>query len=304
MDTDLPVIYRIHTPEPDYESRLKARKLPWRRGVPAVRTDERREFVAKLAQNAVADRKEQRQVLLAQKSIEAGQKVGNVITQQQGLGDALSQIATPQLVLHNAPADPAPVVVAPPQQPPPPPGGGGATRGRDPTPRPVPAAASSSAAASSATIAPSYPPARAPPKSVKKSQAPIEAEETDRSRSSIRGASVDSLRGADIKVPPTPRGRSIASTPSVRGVPIPAGGMPSRASSAEPDAQDSRDMLARSRSRSQEQVFSGMTADQLQRVYAALLQYAEIQKMWAEKGAPGKASRMTGRVDRRLALTR
>ena len=91
--TDLPVIYRIHPPEPDYEGRVKARKVAWRRGVPGVRTDERREFVAKLAQNAAADRKEQQQMLLAQKRIEAGQKVGNVITQQQGLGDALSQIA-------------------------------------------------------------------------------------------------------------------------------------------------------------------------------------------------------------------
>ena len=103
---------------------------------------------------------------------------------------------------------------------------------------------------------------------------------------------MDSLRGADIKVPPTPRGRSIASTPSVRGVPIPAGGMPSRASSAEPVV--AQDMLARSRSRSQEQVFSGMTADQLQRVYAALLQCAEIQKMRVEKGTPGKARAWRG----------
>ena len=41
---------------------------------------------------------------------------------------------------------------------------------------------------------------------------------------------------------------------------------------------------------------------------SALAQHAEIQKMWAAKGEdvprkPGHASRMTGRVDRRLALT-
>ena len=96
-------------------------------------------------------------------------------------------------------------------------------------------------------------------------------------------------------------------------MPIPADGgvVPSRASSAAPvTTRDSRDLLARSRSSrgspapTSAGIFEGMTPEQLQRVYAALLQYAEIQKMWAEKGAPGKASRMTGRMDRRLALTR
>ena len=79
--------------------------------------------------------------------------------------------------------------------------------------------------------------------------------------------------------------------------------------------RDSRDLLARSRSSyggspapMSAGIFEGMTPEQLQRVYAALLQYAEIQKMWAAKGEdvprkPGHASRMTGRVDRRLALT-
>ena len=101
-------------------------------------------------------------------------------------------------------------------------------------------------------------------------------------------------------------------------MPIPAGSdvVPSRASSAAPVTnRDSRDLLARSRSSRGSPapmsagVFEGMTPDQLQRVYAALLQYAEIQKMWAAKGEdvprkPGHASRMTGRVDRRLALMR
>ena len=101
-------------------------------------------------------------------------------------------------------------------------------------------------------------------------------------------------------------------------MPIPAGGdvVPSRASSAAPvTARDSRDLLARSRSSHggspapmSAGVFEGLTPDQLHRVYAALLQYAEIQKMWAAKGEdvprkPGHASRMTGRVDRQLALT-
>ena len=98
-------------------------------------------------------------------------------------------------------------------------------------------------------------------------------------------------------------------------MPIPGGGdvAPSRASSAAPVTnRDSRDLLARSRSSrgspANAGVFEGMAPEQLQRVYAALLQYAEIQKMWAAKGEdaprkPGHASRMTGRVDRRLALT-
>ena len=101
-------------------------------------------------------------------------------------------------------------------------------------------------------------------------------------------------------------------------MPLPAGGevVPSRASSAAPvTKRDSRDLLARSRSSHggspapmSAGIFEGPTPDQLQRVYAALAQYAEIQKMWAAKGEgaprkPGHASRMTGRVDRQLALT-
>ena len=89
-------------------------------------------------------------------------------------------------------------------------------------------------------------------------------------------------------------------------MPIPAGGevVPSRASSAAPvTKRDSRDLLARSRSShggSQAPmsagIFEGLTPDQLQRVYAALAQYAEIQKMWAASGEdgprkPGHASR-------------
>ena len=101
-------------------------------------------------------------------------------------------------------------------------------------------------------------------------------------------------------------------------MPIPAGGgvVPSRASSAAPvTTRDSRDLLARSRSSHggspapmSAGVFEGLTPGQLHRVFVALRQHAEIQKMWAAKGEdaprkPGHASRMTGRVDRQLALT-
>ena len=101
-------------------------------------------------------------------------------------------------------------------------------------------------------------------------------------------------------------------------MPIPAGGVaaPSRASSAAPvTTRDSRDLLARSRSSHggspapmSAGIFEGLTPDQLHRVYAALLQYAEIQKMWAAKGGGRPAQTRArlahdGRVDRQLALT-
>ena len=62
--------------------------------------------------------KEQSELEIGRRRLDAGRMVGNVINQQQGLGDALMQIATPQRVLHNAPRpDAAPVVVTPPPPP-------------------------------------------------------------------------------------------------------------------------------------------------------------------------------------------
>jgi hypothetical protein len=295
MDTDLPVLYRMHTPEPDPKSRLERRKVAWRKGAPSLVTDEHREFVAKMALNAKETRQMNCELEVGRKRMESGRAVKAIIDQQQGVGDALTQIATPNLVLHNAPrTDPAPVVVAASSQPPQPPGGGGG-------------GASSSAAAPAATpaaptLAPSMPPARAPARArpsqapasprparapaapsrapAAPSRAPIQQSgiEADRSRSgsSARGASVPSS-GMD-----TPRGRSISSSSSIRGVPIPAGGevVPSRASSAAPvTTRDSRDLLARSRSSHggspapmSAGVFEGLTPDQLHRVYVALAQ--------------------------------
>ena len=278
--------------------------------------------------------------------MESGQAVKAIIDQQQGLGDALTQLATPQLVLHNAQA-PQDIVVPPSSQPPQPPGGGGgAVRGRDPAPRPAPAPAP--AAASSDTIAPSMPPARAvkkpsqapppppapsrappsPPAAVPSrgrpmpSQAPaapsrapaapsraprlIDSDiEADRSRSaSVRGRSISSIRGAPIpsrgSSAEPPRVPIVQARPVVRGIPVPAGVLPSRASSADPvDTRDSRDLLARSRSPRAEEMLAGLSPDDMQRVYWALSQYAEIQRGFHKK--KGHASRMARHVDERLS---
>ena len=63
MDTELPVIYRIHTPE--YPSRLEPRKASWRKGAPPVVTDEHRAFVANLERAAKAVEKQQRDLEIA-----------------------------------------------------------------------------------------------------------------------------------------------------------------------------------------------------------------------------------------------
>ena len=263
MDTDLPVIYRIHTPDPDpeYPSRLKPRKVPWRRGVPPVITDERRAFVANLERAAKAVEKQQRELEIGRRRLDSGRMVGSIINQQQGLGDVLTQIATPELVLHNAPRpDPTPITVTPPPPPQPPGGGGAPVRGRDPAPRPVTAASSSSAPAEAPTFAPSYPPARARPSAAPASPARPSAAPAAPSRaparpsaapaapsrararpsaapipqSSVepeRSRSGSSMRGADIVPPPTPGGRSIEPRDDARVT-----------------AKDSRELLGCSRS--------------------------------------------------------
>ncbi len=337
MDTDLPVLYRMHSPEPqDPKSRLERRKVAWRKGAPSVVTDEHRNFVAGMAQTAKENSQMRRELEVGRKRMGAGQAVKAIIDQQQGLGDALTQLATPSVVLHNAQA-PQDIVVPPSSQPPQPPGGGGgAVRGRDPAPRPAPAPAP--AAASSDTIAPSMPPARAakkpsqappppgryvrtpspPPAAPSRGRAPpapsrapaapsralIDSDiEADRSRSaSVRGRSISSIRGAPIPS----RGSSaepvpiVQARPVVRGIPVPAGVLPSRASSAEPvGARDSRDLLARSRSPRAEEMLAGLSPDDMQRVYWALSQYAEIQRGFHKK--KGQASRMARHVDERLS---
>jgi hypothetical protein len=73
MDTDLPVIYRMHTPEPDPKSRLERRKVAWRKGAPSLVTDEHREFVAKMALNAQETRQMNRELEVGRKRMESGQ---------------------------------------------------------------------------------------------------------------------------------------------------------------------------------------------------------------------------------------
>ena len=98
--------------------------MQWRKGAPPVVTDERGAFVANLERTTKAVEKEQRELEIGRKRLDVGRRVRGVIDQQQGPGDALTQIAKPQVVLHNAPRpDTATLVVAPP--PPQPPGGGG-----------------------------------------------------------------------------------------------------------------------------------------------------------------------------------
>ena len=105
MDTGLPALYRIYTPE--YDSRLKPRKVPWRKGAPPVVTDERRASVANLEQATKAVEKEQRELEIGRRRMDLGRMVRSVIDKQQWPGDTLTQIGT-QLALHNAPRpDPA-----------------------------------------------------------------------------------------------------------------------------------------------------------------------------------------------------
>ena len=101
--------------QPECDSRLKPRKVQWRRGAPPVVTDERRAFVANLERATKAMEKEQRELEIGRRRLELGRMVGNILNQQQRPGDALTQIATPQLVLHDAPRpDTVPLVLAPP----------------------------------------------------------------------------------------------------------------------------------------------------------------------------------------------
>ena len=59
--------------------------------------------MADLERTTKAMAKEQSELQIGRRRLDAGRMVGNVINQQQRLGDALTQNATPQLVLHNAP---------------------------------------------------------------------------------------------------------------------------------------------------------------------------------------------------------
>jgi hypothetical protein len=150
-------------------------------------------------------------------------------------------------------------------------------------------------------------PSQAPPAPSRAPAAPSRAPrlidsdiEADRSRSaSVRGRSISSIRGAPIPS----RGGSppiVHARPVVRGIPVPAGVLPSRASSVDPvDTRDSRDLLARSRSPRAEEMLAGLSPDDMQRVYWALSQYAEIQRGLHKK--KGHASRMTRHVDERLS---
>jgi hypothetical protein len=56
--------------------------------------------VANLERATKAVAKEQSELEIGRRRLDAGRMLGNVINQRQGLGDALTQIATPQLVLH------------------------------------------------------------------------------------------------------------------------------------------------------------------------------------------------------------
>ena len=58
-------------------------------------------------------------------------------------------------------------------------------------------------------------------------------------------------------------------------------------------------MLARSRSPRAEEMLAGLSPDDMQRVYWALSQYAEIQRGFHKK--KGQASRMARHVDERLS---
>jgi len=80
MDTDLPVLYRMHSPEPqDPKSRLERRKVAWRKGAPSVVTDEHRNFVAKMAQTAKENSQMRRELEVGRKRMQTGQAVKAII---------------------------------------------------------------------------------------------------------------------------------------------------------------------------------------------------------------------------------
>ena len=101
-EENLPVIYRMHTPEPEPKSRLERREVAWREGAASVVTDEHRAFVAKMALNAQETRQLNRELEVGRKRMDSGRAVKDIIDQQQGVGDALAQIATPNLVLKRS----------------------------------------------------------------------------------------------------------------------------------------------------------------------------------------------------------
>ena len=74
--------YRIHTPE--YDSRLKPRKVQWRKGEPPVVTDERRPFVANLERATKAMEKERCELEVGRRRLDVGRESAASSTSSRG----------------------------------------------------------------------------------------------------------------------------------------------------------------------------------------------------------------------------
>jgi hypothetical protein len=352
MDADLPVFYRMHSPEPqDPKSRLERRKVAWRKGAPSVVTDEHRNFVAGMAQTAKETSQMQRELEVGRKRMESGQAVKAIIDQQQGLGDALTQLATPSVVLHNAQA-PQDIVVPPSSQPPQPPAEEAVpcaveTRRlvqpplqRPPQPQPCrlkrhhcaldaagsgseeavagTATAASSIASTAFSATGSSPVART-------ANAVASAGSTVASTgSTVASAATHRLghRGRPLTVRvigPRPQhqqhprrphpeqrqqrraqSRSFKLARSFAASRSPRASCPAEPAAPSPSARGTAETCWRAAARLRaEEMLAGLSPDDMQRVYWALSQYAEIQRGFHEK--KGHASRMARHVDERLS---